>query len=79
MEIEFRSNTATAEERERRVSQSEKEKQGRDEEGEGSRREGRRETGQEVEKVGGCRTLQGILRPRHYGEQMSNSLNPRVL
>lgn len=30
-------------------------------------------------RVGGCRTLQGILRPRHYGEQMSNSLNPRVL
>lgn len=28
---------------------------------------------------GGCRTLQGILRPRHYVEQMSNSLNPRVL
>lgn len=42
-------------------------------------RRGRAVGGVEERVEGGCRTLQGILRPRHYGEQMSNSLNPRVL
>lgn len=53
---------------------------GGDQESGSAEGKGETKTGDGGERVeGGCRTLQGILRPRHYGEQMSNSLNPRVL